>query len=371
MPLALTLRAENVSGNLRHKTFDVDFDTSYPDAGEALTARTLGLHTVVDVKAAPQLGYQINYDRANARLRAFKQGPAVLTEATGTFTAGVAYTLQNIPGYILAVRGTAGSTGAKRIIPVGETAGAGQVAINWATGVCTWGDAGITAAIFVYIPRGVPGFTTDRLVIDEVVVTTTDTGTLAARAAAICYVWDDSNNAVLTYRPVGEAPAAAECASDINNGGSTTIVVNAVGTTDSLKVTYLRFAGNPMTTTGAWVDQADLTVTANVLGPGTDQVLDINGIVLPCYGQVIVGETGGAANLQAILVDAGGTAAANVAVYNHYRNTITFAAGDAYATVEIPVMYLSQELTGGVMQEVEDGVDLSFLTGIRLEAIGW
>lgn len=371
MPLTLTLRAENVSGNMRHKTFDCDFDSSYPDTGEPLTARTLGLNTVVDVQAAPQLGYHVNYDRANARLRAFKQGPAVLTEATGTFTAGVAYTLKNLPGYILAVRGTAGSTGVKRIIPAGETTGAGQVAINWTTGVCTWGDAAITAAVFVYIPRGVPGFTTDRLVIDEVVATTTDSGNLANRAAAICYVWDDSNNAVLTYVPVGEAPPAASCAVDINNAGNTTITVNAGGTTDSLKVTYLRFAGNPLTTTGAWVDQADRTVTANVVGPGTDQTFDVNGLVLPGFGQVIVGETGGAANLQAILVDAGGTAAANVAVYDHYRNTITFAAGDAYATAEIPLLYLSQELTGSILQEVEDGTDLSFLTGIRLTAEGW
>ena len=177
MPLTLTNQPslDEVSGSFRKVVVDVAFDASYPDGGEALTLRQLGLSSAVkDVRIqAPQSGYHFRYDRTNQRLQAYKQGPVVLREDTGAFTAGAAYTLRQLPGYILAIRGTAGSTGAKRIIPTGETAVAGEVAINWTTGVCTWGDAAITRAIFMYIPRNVPGFTTDLLTIDEVVNVTT------------------------------------------------------------------------------------------------------------------------------------------------------------------------------------------------------
>lgn len=377
MTLALTYQGtlEEVSGNFRKTVVDVAFDTSYPDGGEALSLRQLGMGSAVkDVRIqAPNSGYQFRYDRTNNTLQAFRQGPAVLIEASGTIVSGATYTLRKLPGYVLGVRVTAGGvTGAYRIIPTGETPASGEVAVTWTTGVMTFlGADAVTAVTVVYIPRGVPGFTTNLLVIDEVVVTTTDSGNLAARAAAICCVWDDSNNNPLTIRPVGEAPGAGECAIDINNGGNTTITVNAVGTTDSLKVTYLAFAGNPLTVGANFVDQADRTVTANVLGPGTDTVFDVTGMVLPGFGQVIVGETGGAANLQALLVDPSGSAVANVCVWNPSRNTITFAAGDAYATAEIPLLYLSEELHGSILEEVENGTDLSFLTGIRIEAIGW
>ena len=375
MPLTVTARPslEDVHGRIRHTVRDCDFDTSYPDGGEALTARTLGLAVVEECPDVAVNGHVVHYDITNALLQVFKQGPPVRIEASGTIVAGATYTLRYLPGYVLGVRVTAGGvTGAFRVIPTGETPATTEVALNWTTGVMTFlaGDA-VTALTVVYIPRHVPGFTTNLLTIDEVVDVTTDSGNLAARAAAICCVWDDSNNNPLTIVPVGEAPGAGACAIDMNNGGNTTITVNAAGTTDSLKVTYLEFAGNPLTAGANWVDQADRTVTSNAVSPATDATFDVNGIVLPGFGQVIVGETGAAGNLQSLMVDPSGTAAANVCVWNPSRNSITFAAGDAYATAEIPLLYFSDELHGSILQEVAEGEDLSWLTSVRLHARGF
>lgn len=381
MPLTLTLNrgAASVHGNMRRNVLDVAFDTSYPDGGEPLTARQLGLASVQDVHVQPQLGYHFNYDRTNSTLRAFRASPVVVVEDTGAFTAGAAYTLKNIPGYILSIRGTTGSTGAKRVIPTGETAGAGQVAVTWTTGVLTWGDAAITRAIIQYIPRGVPGFTTDRLVVDELVTLadvdgTYGSGTLANRAAAICYVWNDEDNEVLTYVPVAENPGANQVDIDINSSGDTVLRVltsDIANGAARLKVTYLTYAAAIHERLLRFVDQADRTVTSNVAGPGTDQTLNINGLVIPGFGQQIVGEDGGGGNEFSTMVDADGAAAATVAVWNPWRGTFTFDAGDAYVTMEIPLIYIPQELAGNVLLEVPDATDLSFLSAVRLIAEGF
>lgn len=360
-------------GHIKEITGDISFDSSYAGGGgESLTPQMLTLKEVLSVSfPEPPNGINLLYDRANQKLTAKRSGPLMLLEATGTFLAGAAYTLKQRPGYILGVRGTAGSTGAKRIIPVGETLAAGQCTVNWTTGVITWGDAAITAATIVYVPLGTPGFTDDLLVVDEAATIASNVITLTNQAAAIQYIWNDEDNEILDLVPVGEAPSGAQCAVDIDDGaGATKITVTTGrigdGSTGKTKVTYLKRANNPL----RFIDQADRTVTSNIVGPGTDQTFDVAGLVLPGYGQVIVGETSGAANLQSLMIDPDGSVAANVSVYNPYRNSISFASGDAYATVEIPLLYLDPALAGMEMAEIPNGADLSALTAVRFVARG-
>lgn len=349
---------------------DIAFDNNYAaPGGESLTPRQLGLSAISLVHIPQKYGHTFEYDVANQKLKALRPGPFIVDEATGTFTAGAAYTLKRLPAYILAIRGTAGSTGAKRLIPTGETLSAGQCSVNFTTGVMSWGDAALTAARIVYVPLGMPGFTSDLLVVDEAAPIASNVITLAHRAAAIQYLWNNEDNEILSLVPVGESPSGAACAVDINNTGSTTITVTTgrIGDGTGTKVTYLKYANNPL----RFVDQADRTVTADVLGPGTDATMDVAGIVLPGYGQVVVGETGAAANLQALLVDADGSAAADVAVWDPWRNTVTFANADGYATAEIPLLYAQQELLGSAFLEVASGSDLSGLTAVRVIAEGY
>jgi hypothetical protein len=368
--------AESVHGNRRAVAWDVTFDSSYLAGGEPLTARQLGLRTVLDVTVMPPAlgGLSFAYDIANAKLMAKRQsGPPLITEATGTFTAGVAYTLKQKPGYILAVRGTAGSTGAKTIIPVGETPGAGQCAINFSTGVVTWGDAAITAATFVYVPLGVPGFTPDLLVVDEASPIASNSITLVNQAMCIQYVWNDEDNEILVPVTDNVALTGAQCHPDIDNGsGATVIGVTtgriADGSTGKTKVTYLKRANNPL----VFVDQADLTVTSNVAGPGSQAaVFAIPSLILPGYGQALaVSDNTGPAQRPALMVDSGGTAAAGVAVWNPAQNTFTFASADSDDILEMPLVLMGP-FAGESAQEVINAADLSWVTGVRLVASGY
>jgi len=361
---------EQIHGSRRRTVTDLAFDSSYALGGESLTPRQLGLSIVESVTIQPKYGYAFEYDIANQKLVAKRPGPALVDEATGTFTAGLAYQLQYLPAYILAIRGTAGSTGTKRLIPTGETLAAGQCSLNFATGVITWGDAAITAARIVYVPLGVPGFTSDLVVVDEAAPIASNVITLANQAAAINYIWNDEDNEILGLIPVGETPSGAACAVDIDDGsGATKITVTTGRIADgtATKVSYIKRSGNPL----RFVDQADRTVTSNIAGPGTDVTFDVAGLVLPGYGQVIVGEASGGANLQALLTDPDGTAAANVAVFNPWRNTITFTSGDAYVTAEIPLLYLQQELVQALLLDVPYGTNLTALAAVRVVAEGF
>src|ERR1051325_201033 len=106
--------AESVHGNRRAVAWDVTFDSSYLAGGEPLTARQLGLRTVLDVTVMPPAlgGLSFAYDIANANLMAKRQsGPPLITEATGTFTAGGGPTLKQKAGDNPGLGGGAGRNG--------------------------------------------------------------------------------------------------------------------------------------------------------------------------------------------------------------------------------------------------------------------
>jgi hypothetical protein len=172
--------------------------------------------------------------------------------------------------------------------------------------VLTWGDATITAARIIYVPLGVPGFTADLLVVDEASPIASDVITPTHQVQCLQYVWNDEDNEILSLVPGGEAPSGAACSVNIDDdAGATKITVTTGrigdGSTGKTKLTYLKRANNPL----RFADQSDRIVTGDVLGPGTDQAFDSGGLVIPCYGQIIVGETGANANLQALMVDFG------------------------------------------------------------------
>jgi len=57
--------------NLFAAVADVNFDSSYPTGGEALTAKQFGLNALVFVLPAPAAGYMFEFDHANSKLKAF------------------------------------------------------------------------------------------------------------------------------------------------------------------------------------------------------------------------------------------------------------------------------------------------------------
>src|SRR5438132_6192969 len=122
--MALTLTrvagAEQVRGQERSLLWQVAFDSSYAFGGEALTPRQLGLTRVLKARVEQHAsGMQFRYDQTNQKLLAMQQAPYLVDEVTGTI--GTTYTLKYLPAYIISVRGTAGSTGVKKPIPITGT----------------------------------------------------------------------------------------------------------------------------------------------------------------------------------------------------------------------------------------------------------
>jgi hypothetical protein len=358
------------------------FDSAYQKQGEDLAAKALGLGIVNRIEIQEQHGYLFSYDALLSKLHVKRPGAFVQVEATGTFTAGTAYQLHQRPAYILGIRGTAGSTGSKRLIPTGETLGANQCSVNFATGVITWGDAAITAAVIMYVPLGLPGFTSDLLVVDELVTLVDATGgqgrgTLASRAACINYVWNNEDNEVLTIIPVAEVPGANECDIDILNTADTTIDVltSDIGNgAAKLKATYIKYNASVHGRLLRFIDQADMTVTSNVLGPNTgasaaSTPLDSPALVLPGFGQNVVGEAT-ATNVFATFVDPDAASAAGLVLLDFWRNVWTGHSNEGFTTIELPLLLIPSGLAGGVVVDVPFGEDLSHLTGIAYTAWG-
>jgi len=71
--MALTITSVNtgVIGDLRYRTVDVAFDTSYDSGGEPLTSATLGLDSIYYLRAKSNAGYLIKYDYTNFTLRVY------------------------------------------------------------------------------------------------------------------------------------------------------------------------------------------------------------------------------------------------------------------------------------------------------------
>jgi hypothetical protein len=378
--MGLTLTAvkggESVSGTMRVTTWDVAFDSNYDARGEALTPRQMGLRTVNDVQISAPVtgGFSFHYDRTNSKLRALRPaGPVLTTEATGTFAAGVAYTLAQLPGYILSIRGTAGALGPKVLIPTGETLAAGQVSVDWTTGMLTWGDAAITAATILYIAKGRPGFTADVLVVDEAAPIVANVITLVNQAIAVQYVWNDEDNELLIPVTDNVALTGAQCNMNLNSTGSSVITVTtgriADGSVGKTKVTYLKRAGNPLQA----LDKQDITVTTNVAGPGTIAAqLGIPSLAIPGYGvHLAVSDTTGPAQRLVTLQDLNGVSAALSGLWNPAQNTFSYNATDSVDIMEMPFALQGPSSGGASGEELPGGTDLSWLVGVRLVARGY
>lgn len=344
---------------------DILFDSAYPSGGYSVTPAKAGFDQEIlgavclGFNAAQPAGIALpQWDVANSKVLVPSTAPPELFKIETVTVASHVGRLARVPGYIVTARASAGgTTGALRIIPVGETPATGQVAVNFATGALTFATAdAVTAAIFTYIPLGVGPFIEANRVVDESNAGANDTTRdLANRAGLIQYIWNDTAGTLPTLIPVGESPGSGEAAVDFDNSGATTITVNAAQDDATYKITYWKHSA---LTAYGWTDQADIAVTSNVAAFG--EIFDTGAILIPSYGNVIVAEAT-ATNKQAIAVDRGGSAAANVAVYDPILNKLTFDNGDSITTAELAYILLSAAQMGANGETVPVGANLSSL----------
>lgn len=92
----LTLKEQTVLGNMRVGIYDFDFDSSYPDGGESLSASSLGLSEILYVDILPRdevSGKMIyDFDLANSKIQVLYPtggaAPAALAAPAFTVTSG-------------------------------------------------------------------------------------------------------------------------------------------------------------------------------------------------------------------------------------------------------------------------------------------
>jgi len=351
-------------GNAFMTMVDVAFDDSYPAGGESVL---LPLRNIMAVFAeSDDDRYRLEYDRSAAKVRVFNNDklPLLVVEED-VAVASNAGTLKHRPLYIVAVQATAGTTtGAFKVIPKGETTATKQVAVDFTTGGLTFKTTdAVTAAKITYIPLRGGGYLS-TVIVDETVEASASKANLENRACLVQYVWDDTDNVLCELEPPGEQPGATHKAVvDINDSGETSIDSNAADAENSLKVTYVPYDQIPP---DCFIDDADIALSSEAYNFGTDG--DYRALVVPGMGCVLVGETGAAANQEAVWEGPGGSAANGVATWNPIKNAILTDQDTAMATTAIPWIVLDPLRFAG--QEAPEGTDLSGLTA-RLIAFGY
>lgn len=331
---------------------------------------------VVVADAISSNGYAVELNPTSKSLKCYNptraatftgtaEPPELVVEESVTVASNTG-TLAYAPAYIVAIEVTAGTvTGAFNVIPTGETAATKEVAVTFTSGVMTFkATDAVTACRVTYFPQQESGpFATSNLVIDETAVASASKVTLANRAMAVQYVYDDTDGALNVLEPVGEQPTATHNAViDIVNGSSATdIDSHADDAGNTLKVTYLKYSGF---NAAQQINDADTTLSSEAYNFTAN---NHHAIVVPAYGTQLVGEQT-ATNIQVSNVGPSGTAGAGVAVWNPYLNSITTNEGTAIDTLAMPYFYYEPSLakrdtpagtiTAGVATEVANDTNV-------------
>lgn len=336
-------------------------DSAYPIGGESISLP----FTPDGVLVEPVSGYTFEYDHTNAKLKAFTQGKQLIVEEAVT-VASNAGQLKHKPFYILSIESTAGTTtGPFSVIPTGETPLTTQCAVTFTNGALTFlSTDAVTAARVTYIPLHETGpFSSANLVVDEAVTAAAAKAELANRAAAVQYVWDDTDGVIDGLEPVGEAPSATHKAVvDITNATpSTDIDFHALDEGNSVKVTYIKYAAF-----AAWqqLGDGDLTLSSEVYGFTENHY---GPIAMPGLGTALVGEAT-ATNVELIWSGPSASVAAGVPVLDFKLNKWSTDEATAITTLAVPIILLDPFNSNPGKLEVASGEDLSSLT---LRMLAW
>lgn len=91
MTLTITNLTYDVWGRKRAAAFDVAFDSSYAFGGEALAPATVGLSEIEQIIASGKMGYDLEYDISNQKVKVLAPAPPIVFEEVVTMTDGTTY----------------------------------------------------------------------------------------------------------------------------------------------------------------------------------------------------------------------------------------------------------------------------------------
>lgn len=412
MSLAVNSGYQRTSDGSKNKIVGtLAFDSSYPTGGETLTPDKVGLSRFdsFEIKSR-ESGYgfevSLNTDGSIATILVYG-GTGAQTSGTGsahthTFTGTAdasplvveevvsvssdTGTLANIPAYITSIDVTAGdTTGAFSVIPTGETPLTTQCDVDFTTGVLTFLNTdAVTSVRVTYFPKRT-GTMWAQMTVDETATAAAAKVNLAARAAAVQYVYDTTGGTVLTPVPVGEAPGSGEYALDIDDSSNTSIDTNADIDGNTLKVTYLPYSALP--SPDMHIGDADITLSSEAWNFTSDG--GYGALVVPGHGCHVVGEAT-TTNQASLWAGPSGTAGAGVARWRPAVNDILTNEGSAMTTMAIPWIIMpvwalpnhtpagtnanesahTHSIAADVSDEVSNGTNLTSLSSVEFEAIG-
>lgn len=346
---------------------NIAFDSSYPMGGESITFPNW--HAKPKTLMVPNYnGYSFQYDRTNGKVKAFTPGRSLIVEEEVT-VASNAGQLKHKPFYILSIESTTGTTtGPFSVIPTGETPITTQCAVTFTSGALAFlaGDA-VTAAKVTYIPLHETGpFSSENLVVDEDVTAAAAKADLANQAAAVQYVWDDTDSKLDGLEPVAQAPSATHKAVvDIDDGSSATnIDFHADDEGNAVKVTYIKYAAFDAS---AQLGDADLTLSTEEYNFTENHY---NFLAIPGLGTALVGENAGA-DVELIWSGPSASVGAGVPVLEFPTNDWQTNEGTAIITLAVPIILLNALANHNALLEVANGEDLSGLTAVPYIAVGF
>lgn len=387
MALTISLTGDWLKSHGNQKSVEgtITFDSSYLIGGEVLTAAMVGLGSLDSLQLEQGEDTRIvewirtNQTTGLLKVRGGVTGnttrPPTLVVDEVVFVDGPSDQglLRYKPAYIVSmeVMGAESVAGAMEIVPTARTPLTNQVAVTFTTGILEFlSTDDVNSVRVTYFPQQVDGmFATSNLVIDEAHNTNEDSFTLTNRAIAVQLVYDITDSLVMPIVPVGEAPGALECAIDINDGSSGTLITkNSAENANDLRVTYMLFSG--LESGAAQIDDTDITLTGtdpekwNFATDGSETDL-----VVPALGPHIVGEEGTTNQDIRLVVGQSTLLGENVARWLPETNEIQTQQTGTMTTLATPWFTVPKSVLQQRLGEVVSGTDLSTMV-VRFRATG-
>ena len=363
MGLTISSLESHSLGNLLGSSAVATFDSSYATGGETLLPKAIGLGAFVgpvDIIEGED-GYIFKWDSANQKIVVYEaaleagtintpsftgdaqtvttQVPFFVEEETQSASADV-ITLDYAPAYIVSI---AHSTGlAYRTIP-SAAAPVDNVscAVNFASRTLTFhANDDPTDVRISYFPSRPGTFFDEANAVEETITASETAVNIGNRAACVQHVYNNTTPGLEKIIPSGETEAAAEIALNINDSGNTSLASNLAEVGDTIAIRSLLFSA--LTPGITFVDDTDVSFTSEDIdfasgALGQLGMADRDRLIVPGFGNVLVGEdSGGTNNQNAVWGDSGTTEAPGFSRWDVLNNIWASNNTQAFVTAATP-----------------------------------